>query len=165
MFQNHGVKAGGQVTIREVEAGGSSRESGREPQLARTPRVLLGRCRPCARGYRERELQLTRAPWVLLGPQLSEHVWDPAVDRSELVQARMIPPAEGDQGGGEIRGPTVVDHERVAGHGRLDRGGGRAPGSLPCGRRSGGVRPFPHGRATNARVSLRTHPRSTANRD
>ena len=80
----------GQVAIREVEAGGSSRESGRELQLARTPRVLLG-------------------------PQLSEHVWDPAVDRSELVQARMTPPAEGDQGGGEIRGPTVVDHERVAG--------------------------------------------------
>ena len=42
----------GQVAIREVEAGGSSREGGRELQLARTPRVLLGRCRPCARGYR-----------------------------------------------------------------------------------------------------------------
>ena len=52
---------------------------------------------------------------MLLGPQLYEHVWDPAVDRSELVQARMTPPAEGNQGGGEIRGPTVVDHERVAG--------------------------------------------------
>ena len=105
----------GQVAIREVEAGGSSRESGRELQLTRTPRVLLGRCRPCAWGYRERELQLTRTPRVLLGPQLSEHVWDPAVDRFELVQARMTPPAEGNQGGGEIRGPTVVDHERVAG--------------------------------------------------
>ena len=79
----------GQVAIREVEAGGSSRESGRELQLARTP-------------------------WVLLGPQLSEHVWDPAVDRSELVQARMTPPAEGDQGGGEIRGPTAANSDDAA---------------------------------------------------
>ena len=52
---------------------------------------------------------------MLLGPQISEQVRDPAVDRAEAVQARMAGPAEGDQRGGPVRGPAVVDDERIGG--------------------------------------------------
>ena len=49
---------------------------------------------------------------MLLGPQLDERVGDPAVDRSEAMQARVTPPAEGDQGREDVRGPAVVDDKR-----------------------------------------------------
>ena len=50
---------------------------------------------------------------MLLGPQISEQLGDPAIDRSEAVQARVAGPAEGDQRGGPVGGPAVVDDERL----------------------------------------------------
>ena len=39
---------------------------------------------------------------VLLGPQFSQQVGDPAVDRAEPMETGVTPAAEGDQGGGAV---------------------------------------------------------------
>ena len=49
---------------------------------------------------------------MLLGPQLEQGFRDPAVDGPEAVQPRVAGGAEGDQGGGTVRGAAVVDDER-----------------------------------------------------
>ena len=49
---------------------------------------------------------------MLLGPQISEQLRHPAVDRAEPMQARVAGAAEGDQRGGPVRGPAVVNDER-----------------------------------------------------
>ena len=50
---------------------------------------------------------------MLLGPQIGEQLGDPAVDRSEPMQARVARAAEGDQRRGPIGGGAVVDDERI----------------------------------------------------
>ena len=57
-------------------------------------------------------MQLTRAAGVLLGPQFSEQLGDPAVDGAETMQARVAGAAEGDQRRGDVGGPAMVDDER-----------------------------------------------------
>ena len=50
---------------------------------------------------------------VLLGPQFSEQVGDPAVDRPEPVEPRVAGPAEGDQSGRGVGGGAVMHDERI----------------------------------------------------
>ena len=56
---------------------------------------------------------------MLLGPQFFQQLGHPAVDRPQAVQARVAPPAEGDQSGGPVGvfppWPAVVDDERRRG--------------------------------------------------
>ena len=52
---------------------------------------------------------------MLLGPQLLEGGGDPAVDGAEPVQTGVAGPAEGDQSGGGVSGPAVVDDQRRRG--------------------------------------------------
>ena len=52
---------------------------------------------------------------MLLGPQGFEKVGDPAVDRSQSMQARVAGAAEGDQGVRAMGGAAVVDDERRGG--------------------------------------------------
>ena len=62
-----------------------------------------------------RQLQLARGAGVLLGPQLDQQLRHPAVDRSEAMEARVTPAAEGDQGRGTVGifppRPAMVDDQ------------------------------------------------------
>ena len=49
---------------------------------------------------------------MLLGPQGFEKIGDPVVESAEAMETGVTPSAEGDQGGGAVRGPAVVDDER-----------------------------------------------------
>ena len=50
---------------------------------------------------------------MLLGPQIGEQLGHPAVDGAEAMQARVARPTEGDQRGGPIGRPAVVNDERI----------------------------------------------------
>ena len=52
---------------------------------------------------------------MLLGPQLDQLIGDPAVDRAQPMETGVAGAAEGDQGGGAVRGPAVMDDERRRG--------------------------------------------------
>ena len=52
---------------------------------------------------------------MLLGPQFSEQVGDPAVESAEPVEPRVTGTAEGDQRVRKVRGAAVVDDERRRG--------------------------------------------------
>ena len=98
-------------------SGGSPESRGPGPRAAsarpgptRKPRFPS---RPSLASACGRELELQGVAGVLLGPQFSEQVGDPAVDRPEPVEPRVAGPAEGDQSGRGVGWGAVMHDERI----------------------------------------------------